>query len=72
VLQPGSDWTLFTADALRHDAVLTGGWVLADLRFCGLVWRTAAGLRLTALVNLRRLSPITVRRLLVRLRWPIS
>ena len=70
VAQPAGDWTLFTADGRRHVGDLAGGWILADLDCCGLVWRTLSGQRLGAVILLSRQPPDTARRLLVRLRWP--
>jgi hypothetical protein len=70
VAHPSGEWSLLTADGRRHDSWLVGGWVLADLRLCGVAWRSTRGQRFGALVNLRRLPAATGRRLLVRLRWP--
>lgn len=68
---PDGSWTLMTADGVRHDAQLTGGWRVADGALIGMLWRDADRRSLVAWTSVRLQTDTVGRRLLVRLRWPL-
>ena len=72
VAQPSGSWVLFTADGAHHDARLIGGWVLAKGALLGLYWQSRETGRLAAYTSVRLQAPDVGRRLLARLKWPLS
>ncbi|HJP39142.1 MAG: hypothetical protein QF483_08485 [Gammaproteobacteria bacterium] len=71
VAQSTGSWNLFVSDGRCLDARLVSSWVLANGLLLGLRWQTADGRCFAAVTSIRLQAPITGRRLLTRLRWPL-